>query len=189
MAGPENNNPLETFQLEIQDIRHELFWNLGAKKEGEIFGGGTSGLNSLDTLRSFLFLLPPPPRPPAPSSSSSSPPTSSSPSPLFFLRQNPVYYLRGKKMCCVTIQKLFCVLCCSAGTRRSPFREELLKSTQLFLGYIYLFILIPSISIWSVTGTDLTAFLFLNPKVDLEMLQYVNSLRCSCCTLDFDVLH
>lgn len=36
---------------EMQDIRHELFWNLGGN--GEIFGSSTSGLNSLDTPTSF----------------------------------------------------------------------------------------------------------------------------------------
>ena len=44
-------------QLERRDVRHELFWNLGGNQEGEIFGSGTSGLNILDTPRSFLLLL------------------------------------------------------------------------------------------------------------------------------------
>lgn len=44
-------------QFERGDIRRELFWNLGGNRGGEIFGRGTSGLNSLDTPRSFLFLL------------------------------------------------------------------------------------------------------------------------------------
>lgn len=42
--------------LGYKTLRHELFWNLGGNRE-EIFGRGTSGLNSLDTPRSFLLLF------------------------------------------------------------------------------------------------------------------------------------
>lgn len=85
---------MEYSQFKMQDIRHELFWNLGGNREGEIFGRHTSGINSLDTHRSFLLLLI---------------------LPLLLPKPKPCV-LSLRKMCCVTTQQNFsCVLWYNPG--------------------------------------------------------------------------
>lgn len=102
---------MEDLQFEIQDIRHKLFWNLGGNREGEIFGRGTSGLNSLDTPRSFLLLL------------------------LLLisvLPQPKSCVLSLRKMCCVTTQRTFPMSSGTIQRQHTLFSVETYSSTTWF---------------------------------------------------------